>query len=426
MSLTKVTYSMIDASILNVLDYGADPTGAADSTTAFRNAMTACFDATPDYVSGGLNYFRAKRALFVPPGTYTVTATIFPTRGANDRFLGFSMYGVPAGTQYDAGGSTRIETLTSIVADPAAAWIADQSVIDLQYHRSGSFRNLCVKGVSGVTKGVDFSFGAWWTIEDCNFSLHKYGAYHNQSGGIQANRNQYTNCTHAGLWMKDSGDSNIDNCYVNGNNPDYATDQNQGWGIFLATSSNSNIRGGKNEYNAIGVYLLENNGINISGVNFDLNYQTHVLVVTESTSATPDPFQVKSINIVGNRFLGGGFNNNALGRAHIIVYSSQANSYLTVTGNSFRKGAGSAYDENPFSGVQPVGPQYVVYAYHDGGGVSQINNYAISGNNMYNGANVNTILAVANGGASVDFVGINVWNLPNFTLGANVDLTNFL
>ena len=39
MSLTKATYSMIQGAPANVLDYGADPTGVADSTAAFNAAL---------------------------------------------------------------------------------------------------------------------------------------------------------------------------------------------------------------------------------------------------------------------------------------------------------------------------------------------------------------------------------------------------
>lgn len=38
MALTKATYSMIQGAIANVLDFGADPTGATDSSTAFQAA----------------------------------------------------------------------------------------------------------------------------------------------------------------------------------------------------------------------------------------------------------------------------------------------------------------------------------------------------------------------------------------------------
>ena len=59
MSLTKVTYSMIQGAIVNVLDYGADATGVADSSAAIQAALDT------------------GNAVFIPQGTYlcNVTAT---------------------------------------------------------------------------------------------------------------------------------------------------------------------------------------------------------------------------------------------------------------------------------------------------------------------------------------------------------------
>ena len=62
MALTKVTYSMIEGASLNVLDYGADPTGVADSTSAIQAAI----NAVPS--TGG--------AVLVPAGLYLVNSTI--------------------------------------------------------------------------------------------------------------------------------------------------------------------------------------------------------------------------------------------------------------------------------------------------------------------------------------------------------------
>lgn len=58
MSLTKVTFSMVDGSPTNILDFGADPTGAADCSTAFQNALDAIQSA-----GGG--------TLVIPAGEYT-------------------------------------------------------------------------------------------------------------------------------------------------------------------------------------------------------------------------------------------------------------------------------------------------------------------------------------------------------------------
>jgi hypothetical protein len=58
MSLTKVSYSTITGAPVNILDYGADPTGVADSSAAITAALAA-----------GKN-------VIVPTGTYKVNSTI--------------------------------------------------------------------------------------------------------------------------------------------------------------------------------------------------------------------------------------------------------------------------------------------------------------------------------------------------------------
>lgn len=58
MSLTKVSYSLINGDPLNVLDYGADPTGADDSTAAIQAAIDAGYD------------------VFFPDGNYKITSSL--------------------------------------------------------------------------------------------------------------------------------------------------------------------------------------------------------------------------------------------------------------------------------------------------------------------------------------------------------------
>jgi hypothetical protein len=59
MSLTKVSYSMITGAPVNVLDYGADPTGAVDSQPAIQAAIDA----------GAID-------IVIPAGTYRVNSNI--------------------------------------------------------------------------------------------------------------------------------------------------------------------------------------------------------------------------------------------------------------------------------------------------------------------------------------------------------------
>jgi hypothetical protein len=63
MALTKATYSMVLGAPVNVLDYGADRTGASDSATAINTAITAVATA-----GGGTVYF--------PAGTYRTNTSI--------------------------------------------------------------------------------------------------------------------------------------------------------------------------------------------------------------------------------------------------------------------------------------------------------------------------------------------------------------
>jgi len=62
MALTKVTYSMIEGAPISLADYGADLTGATDSSVAIQNWLAAI-------VSSGQNGF-------VPAGTYLITSPI--------------------------------------------------------------------------------------------------------------------------------------------------------------------------------------------------------------------------------------------------------------------------------------------------------------------------------------------------------------
>jgi hypothetical protein len=67
MSLTKVTYSMINGSPANIKDFGAVGDGIADDTVALQAAFAFC----------SLNH----QPLYFPPGTYTTTAQLNVTSG---------------------------------------------------------------------------------------------------------------------------------------------------------------------------------------------------------------------------------------------------------------------------------------------------------------------------------------------------------
>lgn len=90
MSLTKVSYSMVNGAPVNVLDFGADPTGVADSTAAFNLATKAA------QVHTGNNDLNMLLKVYVPAGIYLINGTVYVRKGQH-------LYG-------DGNGSTKITT----------------------------------------------------------------------------------------------------------------------------------------------------------------------------------------------------------------------------------------------------------------------------------------------------------------------------
>jgi hypothetical protein len=96
MSLTKATYSMIKGAPLNLLDFGADPTGVASSQAAFDLALTQA-------VATG-------QSIYAPSGTYLLNSMTL-TNGSpvgNGNKYGQTIYGDGVGkTFFKASGSSN-------------------------------------------------------------------------------------------------------------------------------------------------------------------------------------------------------------------------------------------------------------------------------------------------------------------------------
>jgi hypothetical protein len=112
MSLTKVSYSMIEGASVNVLDFGADPTGVADSTQAFVDAFAAILATRTTGATGGDAYGSAS-VLWIPTGKYKTTAPITPANYCN--IIGENSIIEPTPTNFSVfnniGYATRFENL---------------------------------------------------------------------------------------------------------------------------------------------------------------------------------------------------------------------------------------------------------------------------------------------------------------------------
>ena len=94
MSLTKASYSMINGAPINVRDYGADPTGSADSTAAIQAAINAAAAAGNKVVG---------------TGTFKTSSQITIKCNADFSSATFNVYGAPA---------VAIEISTGSAANP--------------------------------------------------------------------------------------------------------------------------------------------------------------------------------------------------------------------------------------------------------------------------------------------------------------------
>lgn len=77
MSLTKATYAMVDGAPINVLDFGADPTGTTDSAAAINAAFAkAQAEAISYSVSVTNHILTSKPIVFFPQGKYRIDSSV--------------------------------------------------------------------------------------------------------------------------------------------------------------------------------------------------------------------------------------------------------------------------------------------------------------------------------------------------------------
>lgn len=116
MALTKVSYSMISGAPISVVDYGADPTGVADSTAAFQLAVDEAVSRAASLAAGGsvidpTFVATPNIVIHIPNGKYLISnatgVSIQPQAGSNliQANLNFSS---------DEGGATIVGDGTNI------------------------------------------------------------------------------------------------------------------------------------------------------------------------------------------------------------------------------------------------------------------------------------------------------------------------
>lgn len=206
---------------------------------------------------------------------------------------------------------------------------------------------------SGTQALVSFSKASNCTLRNCNFLYSHIGALFTNSGIANIEDNNFTGCN-AGLRLMSSPDSNLINNYFNTNsgNATFSEDNAgtlNGVGLSInASSGNTNIIGGKCEWNNKGMIIANSMGVAIIGVQFDWNKSGNIIY--NQTSYSLDS-SILSHSITGCRFLG------TPADQHIYIrYWSAAN--LNVCGCTFTKNASDVTAIDTSTGTN-AGPESI-------------------------------------------------------------------
>jgi len=322
--------------LFNVKDYGAEGTWG-DDTAAIQKATDAAV------ANGG-------GCVFFPSGVYGLSSPI--VLNSNPSYTSVAKISF-VGVNNGLGSGSSILYALSTFSD------SEEPMLDCRHAKYTGIYYMRLLGnsrASGIEFGErsDYHKRLWSgnTVDGCYIDGCYIGIKTENAGQMDVEKNTVTNSSYVGIYFGvGSGDSTLANNWVNTSYKSYeGNDYYSGAGIVLDSyTGNTNITGGKVEWNAKGIVLHNTYGINISNINFDVNYYGHIIVIGEG--------ELCSFNINGNRFLSGGSKTcDYFGGSHIYVtqmLKSTVYTRGTICGNSFKYAGTGAIETDTTS---PVGP----------------------------------------------------------------------
>lgn len=237
MSLTKVTYSMINGASVNVLDFGATGDGTTDDTAAFQAALAAL-------ENGGV--------LYVPLGRYKITDTLVLTTGVTVQGQGSGdrTYGIPntnvnssyifqttaSKSVFSIGGNTRQTRIKDISLGSALNPTTTPSATINGIVMSGTYPNssqeqvierCCFynfnKAVAVQDTNIRVGVPDWQcdsvSVNDCQFWFNTTGLYlytTNADEWVLTNCSFYSVDNGSGINFQRSGTFTFINCFGGG------------------------------------------------------------------------------------------------------------------------------------------------------------------------------------------------------------------
>jgi hypothetical protein len=179
MSLTKVSYSMVNGAPFNVLDYGAVGNGTTDDTAAIQAAINAA------YANGG-------GQVYFPARTYKITSTL--TLKSNIRYQGegtASFYPSSPATQKGAtlvwaGNSASTIYMVECYNTWAVIWDGISFLGDWTYGSSSEVRaiNIATNTATVVDANSQRNYISNFSIQKCKYGVSFGGSFSQTAGNV--------------------------------------------------------------------------------------------------------------------------------------------------------------------------------------------------------------------------------------------------
>jgi hypothetical protein len=209
MSLTKATYSMIDGAPVNVLDYGADSTGATNSAAAFAAAFAA---STTVYVpagtylvnsqiqipSSGTLFGENKTNTIIKAGAFAQNVIALPQSNYNVRIRRLSIDCNSLASQGIVSSSTTNGEAAHLLIEDVAVYNSIGKNINLKYMTYAVLRDVYCNNIAA--NGL--AYGLY--LENCNNCEIHGGLYYNNKLGSAYLLNSATNLFLGARFYNDS------------------------------------------------------------------------------------------------------------------------------------------------------------------------------------------------------------------------------
>lgn len=290
MSLTKVSYSMIEGSPLNVLDFGATGDGVTDDTVAVQTALTQANSTN--------------KRLYFPQGTYIISSTLV----VNNVSQGLYLYG-------DTTSNYNTPFISTVKTGSVLSYTGSSTLLQINGNASTVqtlIQNLSFAGNNNALHAIKLNAGWFLTVQNCVFNNFK---------GVGATAFYLTR--DVGGFV---GVTKIINCNFNDNVKHIAFDKNDTNVLIIDkchfTQHTIGILSGD------GVNQVSSRNVNITNCLFD------------STSSAYDIFSFGGAqvwNIKDNYFEQ---NDNSVNTPRILLNGSNLyplNQSVTISGNVFSK-----------------------------------------------------------------------------------------